>query len=289
MVVLASLEVLLALSLFLYRKTRRVYPGFDRWMVGESLQAAGYILLGLRGFIPDLLSIYGGNLVFPLAVVVKLEGIRRFFGLKPMSKAWYATPALQLALLLLAGSVGNQTAWRGAVTSAFTAALALLVAAVLWRQLPAAKRVFHATIAGSMTYLGILLAVRAAALFTALSSTTYDWSRGSPAEDAVFLGVILGVVAVTLGFLMLNSERLEHDLALAEGTLQGMVAELQQALAEVRTLSGLLPICAHCKRIRDDAGGWTRIEEFVGARTDAQFSHGICPDCARQHYPDLVD
>ena len=101
--------------------------------------------------------------------------------------------------------------------------------------------------------------------------------------------VILGVVAVTLGFLMLNSERLEHDLALAEGTLQGMVAELQQALAEVRTLSGLLPICAHCKRIRDAESEWVRVEDYVEQRSAAQFSHGVCPECLDEFYPGLLD
>jgi len=60
-------------------------------------------------------------------------------------------------------------------------------------------------------------------------------------------------------------------------------AELQAALAEVHQLSGLLPICAWCKRIRDDDGNWQQIETYITVHSEADFTHGICPDCARKH------
>jgi DNA-binding response OmpR family regulator len=63
------------------------------------------------------------------------------------------------------------------------------------------------------------------------------------------------------------------------------VAELQQALANVRQLSGLLPICAYCKRIRDDADYWQQIEKYLVDHSDAQFTHGICPDCLEVQLP----
>ena len=62
-------------------------------------------------------------------------------------------------------------------------------------------------------------------------------------------------------------------------TLAARVSELQIALANVRTLSGLLPICAYCKRVRDDKDYWQQIEQYVGDHSQAEFSHGICPDC----------
>lgn len=68
-----------------------------------------------------------------------------------------------------------------------------------------------------------------------------------------------------------------------------LIAKLQDALARVKTLSGLLPICASCKKIRDDQGVWKGLEEYVEARTEADFSHGICPDCARKLYPDVFE
>jgi hypothetical protein len=62
---------------------------------------------------------------------------------------------------------------------------------------------------------------------------------------------------------------------------------LRAALDHVRTLSGLLPICAGCKKIRNDSGYWEQIEAYISTRTDAMFSHGLCPDCAKQFFPEV--
>ena len=64
-----------------------------------------------------------------------------------------------------------------------------------------------------------------------------------------------------------------------------LVSQLQSALDDVRKLSGLLPICASCKKIRDDAGHWTAIEDYIVDHSETEFSHGICPDCAERLYP----
>ncbi len=63
--------------------------------------------------------------------------------------------------------------------------------------------------------------------------------------------------------------------------------ELQRALGEVKTLQGLLPICAVCKKIRDDKGYWSQIEGYFMEHTEVRFSHGICPDCVGTFYPEL--
>ncbi|MEW5722666.1 MAG: PAS domain S-box protein [Thermodesulfobacteriota bacterium] len=68
-----------------------------------------------------------------------------------------------------------------------------------------------------------------------------------------------------------------------------LITELQIALAEVRTLSGLLPICSNCKKIRDDRGYWQQVEKYIGEHTGARFSHSICPDCLHELYPGLAD
>jgi hypothetical protein len=66
-----------------------------------------------------------------------------------------------------------------------------------------------------------------------------------------------------------------------------LIGELKDALRKVKTLSGLLPICASCKKIRDDSGYWNHIESYVKLHSEAEFSHGICPDCAKKLYPDF--
>jgi PAS domain S-box-containing protein len=72
----------------------------------------------------------------------------------------------------------------------------------------------------------------------------------------------------------------------AEQEREQVIAQLQEALANVKTLSGLVPICASCKKIRDDQGYWQQVEHYVAEHSQAEFTHGICPDCMRRLYPD---
>jgi PAS domain S-box-containing protein len=80
-----------------------------------------------------------------------------------------------------------------------------------------------------------------------------------------------------------------HDITerkLAENEREKLINELKDALAEVKRLSGLLPICSHCKKIRDDKGYWNMIESYLHDHSNAEFSHCICPECAKKYYPD---
>jgi PAS domain S-box-containing protein len=73
----------------------------------------------------------------------------------------------------------------------------------------------------------------------------------------------------------------------AEEEREKLIVQLQKALAEVKTLKGIFPICASCKKIRDDEGYWNQIEAYISERSDAEFSHGICPECAKKLYPEF--
>ena len=75
----------------------------------------------------------------------------------------------------------------------------------------------------------------------------------------------------------------------AEKEQERLILRLQEALAKVKTLSGLLPICASCKKIRDDKGYWTQIEAYISEHSEAEFSHGICPDCATKLYGEYLE
>ena len=67
-----------------------------------------------------------------------------------------------------------------------------------------------------------------------------------------------------------------------------LIAKLQEALNNVKKLSGLLPICSYCKKIRNDAGYWKQIEGYIAENSEAKFSHSVCPDCVKKLYPDLI-
>lgn len=73
----------------------------------------------------------------------------------------------------------------------------------------------------------------------------------------------------------------------AELEKEQLISDLQEALAKVKKLSGLLPICMHCKKIRDDKGYWKQIEAYIHEHSDAEFSHSICKECAEKYYPDM--
>ncbi len=73
----------------------------------------------------------------------------------------------------------------------------------------------------------------------------------------------------------------------AERERDQVIEELRQALAKIKQLSALLPICMHCKKIRDDKGYWSEIETYIRENTDTEFSHSICRECAQKHYPEL--
>jgi hypothetical protein len=75
---------------------------------------------------------------------------------------------------------------------------------------------------------------------------------------------------------------IESHFALASQT-----KKLKDKIDEIQLLKGIIPICSHCKSIRNDEGYWQGIEEFVRKHPDADFSHGLCPECAKKYYPDL--
>ncbi len=72
----------------------------------------------------------------------------------------------------------------------------------------------------------------------------------------------------------------------SEQEREKLISEFKEALAKVRTLGGLLPICASCKKIRDEKGYWKQIESYLSDHSEAEFSHSICPECAKRLYPD---
>lgn len=74
----------------------------------------------------------------------------------------------------------------------------------------------------------------------------------------------------------------------AEAARERLVEELRRALAEVKRLSGFIPICSYCKKVRDDAGFWSAVEAYVSQRSEAWFSHSICPTCTAHHFPEDV-
>jgi hypothetical protein len=100
-----------------------------------------------------------------------------------------------------------------------------------------------------------------------------NFMLAGPVHMTAFLVMTVGGLLVLIGLVFLNAQRLSNDVS--------------QARQEVRQLTGLLPICANCKKIRDDSGDWQRLEEYIQDHSEADFTHSICPECARELYPEL--
>ena len=95
------------------------------------------------------------------------------------------------------------------------------------------------------------------------------------------------LVAILAYGLEASREKYEQMLTRKNASLLIEKENLQKAMGEIKTLSGLIPICSSCKKIRDDKGYWQQVEVYVRDHSSADFSHGICPDCARKLYPEL--
>lgn len=113
------------------------------------------------------------------------------------------------------------------------------------------------------------------------SADTFDASRKAGSKRVAlsfFLLWIVGLAGLADGMRRLHLRDRERG---------HVIGELEKALAEVKVLSGLLPICSGCKKIRDDKGYWHQIEGYIMEHSEAQFSHGLCQECTREFYPDL--
>jgi len=95
-------------------------------------------------------------------------------------------------------------------------------------------------------------------------------------------GLLVGTVSVRMILETLIAIEKSKTVKLEEA-----YHNLQKALEKVRPLSGILPICSHCKKIRDDRGYWKPLEVYISQHSDAEFSHGICPECAKKYYPEM--
>ena len=102
------------------------------------------------------------------------------------------------------------------------------------------------------------------------------------------MGHIFKILAVIFVFRAILEVGLREPFEIVFRELKQRETELQEKIDQVKTLSGMLPICANCKKVRDDKGYWHMVEEYIQKHTEAEFTHGICPDCAKILYPEFI-
>jgi hypothetical protein len=132
----------------------------------------------------------------------------------------------------------------------------------------------------SITLLSIVLSVSIDAVACLLRAGMPSFSF-SLLVAAVIPALIAPPLAYTVFGLVKHLDESEYERT-------QLVVELQDALAKIDVLDGLLPICASCKKIRDETGQWQHIESYIRARSQAEFSHGLCPECAHELYAEYL-
>lgn len=180
----------------------------------------------------------------------------------------------------------------------------------------ASEYVIIALLAGSLWLLrvnrerfepGVLRALAASTAFAIASEFCFTLyvSNYGPANVAGHLFKVLSYVAIYVALIETGVARpyalVFRELAIANARLteeiearkrtelakDAAIKGLHAAMEQVRTLHGIIPICAHCKQIRDDRGSWNQLEAYIQRHSDAQFSHGICPGCLARYFPDV--
>ena len=235
-----------------------------------AVWAAAWLVWAVRyayGLFESQLTLPAAVVLPVLALLVSTLTLAGAFALTHdrLSRAWLAIVLLDAAWLvveqvtgspLVAGAVAGPTHW-------LILGAGLMWAGVLFLSSRVANG-FERGIAGvGLIALGVIQVI---------SPWSPDWLDS--------LGALLSMsaqLAIALGTVLAYFRRAHHDAL----TLQ---RRLEEALTTV--LGGLLPICAHCKAIRDESGKWERIESYITAHTDAELSHGICDVCMAKHYSD---
>jgi len=131
-------------------------------------------------------------------------------------------------------------------------------------------------------YKGVAAGIASALLSTIVFDLLFDQRPYHLEFDLV--AMIRALAFCSFAFLVGSLEKQRQRTMLS---LQQTNRALQYALDEVKTLHGLLPICVYCKQIRSEDGEWVRLEKYVREHTHADFSHGLCPECYKTHYPEI--
>ncbi len=255
----------------LWRQSRGRFDGLALWVAGVAATTAGVLLIMLRGMVAEWVSVVLGNGLIVGGTLAVYIGLGLFFHAPVRRTPNYVLCAAFVFLHAIFAFV-HPSLW--ARTLNFCVALGLVCAQGLWF---AARRVDpplrHNARWVKRVY-GVCLLVLLSRLLWNLARPPmgYDFFRAGNIE-AFFL-ILLKMLLVMQAF------------ALILTVYERLALERERAVQEARTLGGLLPICSSCKKIRDDRGYWNQIEAYIRSHSEAEFSHGLCPDCLRTLYPE---
>jgi hypothetical protein len=260
----------LATGLMLFKwRTGKTYPGFGHFVASISSVTIGSLLILFQGIKP-LMSV-GSGLV-NLGALYALFGARRFLQIERSTIPYWLGLVLTHILHTISLFIYPDVNMRILVMSAFVSASCLLAGLELIRRRPSYLRTSCTFTACALFINGLSFAFRASVVILQPVQTYFD---AGVVQNVGFMASLVTAMLSSWGYVMMNSQRLEHDLEVASDELRTSLNDLQQRTGEIKVLSGLLPICASCKKVRDDQGYWQQIEGYIHDHSEAQFSHGL--------------
>ncbi|HTZ17085.1 MAG TPA: hypothetical protein VMB78_01465 [Dissulfurispiraceae bacterium] len=123
----------------------------------------------------------------------------------------------------------------------------------------------------------------------ALAPNISVWAGIAPNFELAKFNIIIWPTCIIVIFAAFMLDLLFRGIFVQMQERKKLIMELQDSIAAVKTLRGLLPICSSCKKVRDDKGYWSQIEHYIAEHSEAEFSHGMCPDCAHKLYPEYFN
>ncbi|MBU4565754.1 MAG: PAS domain-containing protein [Desulfarculus sp.] len=218
----------LAVAMVFFSFTQKTYDGFRDWTKGTVLLALGYMLFMLRGVIPDLLSVLGANLTFTAGATYLVVGTRRFLGLTPQRHLLWFVPTLSLIWLGFFYWVHPSPSWRGLVVALACLLMGAYAAGLLLLHSPERRRLLYMGTGLMLALLGLSGLARAVILM--VIAPEHKLLASNWALAGYFMAALIAQLFWTVGFLLMNSERLRNDLNQSRSQLAALVENQRKIL-----------------------------------------------------------
>ena len=255
----------------IYRK-QKTYPGFGYWTLSSLLLSLSQLLLSFRDFISDFFSIVVSDFLYFAAFIFIKYGLNQFIDRKVNITYQIVFVVLLLIPLVYFTYFQPDLNMRILLVFLVTAYFCFRISKLIYINLSGVLKIKYYNLSGLFFLFGIWQ-IYAIIVTVATQTVITDYMKAGITEslDQIFTASFFMIVY--FGLVNLNATRLGRDLNTAKD--------------KIETLEKFLPICANCKKIRDDDGKWEKVEDYISHKTSSTMTHSICPECTHELYPEL--
>lgn len=264
----AAVSLAIAASMFAVGSGRDASPGYALWIAGAVSLSGALTLLAAQGYWPASATVVLANALVAFRYVLVTAGLERFVGREPRWVVHATGVGAAAVVSAFCTFVVPAVTVRIVFVTFGMAAWSLWSLAVVLREVPAVIG-GPGRLAAAALGLEALWSLARVGVMLLGSDTLNALPRNAPVQAAFFVAFSAITAALAFGLNGLHTRRVEVELA--------------RSLAEVQVLRGIISICASCKRVRDGER-WVQVEAYVRERSEAEFSHGLCPTCEETLY-----